>query len=369
MSLAYSLQASASAASPLRAKRVAVFSDLETDDLLAIGMIVEQCRAMQQECELLLVTGESDPLKKEELGWDLCQCLMEDYPEMLRATCFAGDGSKKDYPFLKEGDVQQEATHRQFTGTTLSDFDPDEVYLMKPMRECGRLAAAGELRRLTRAPLIFCYASFNVRTLDPTGPETLFPLREWLGVHTPFRWLESFDCVGQRNSMNGKTDPEVFTALAASKLHWVDLTRRVMRRWNEHIIEDCRDTLRELLKPEVTTEMVSLGAFELHAEHLLDPAKIDKAKRNQKIMMSIEAGGVDTQFVIADILLPASRTQSWFEERYLLGFDPKAGYPLWGAVPDVDCDVRRVYFVARRDEAEQPMRRAHVVSQLIEAVA
>ena len=162
---------------------VAVFTDLETDDVLALLMIVHRCRLTSDCVRVMMVVGEADAeLKARTVGMALKRALEADFGSCVGVDVLYGAGSDKEYPI---GDFAAASSPvDRFTHEALVNFAPSTVYIMKPPREYISAAAeAGEAAAAVQQAVgadVVMYASFNMRQVQPAGAASaaaLHPLR------------------------------------------------------------------------------------------------------------------------------------------------------------------------------------------------
>jgi len=319
-----------------------VFSDLETDDLLALGQLAARNPGLGT--TITLVVGEADASRKcHSVGHEIAIALVKDFN--LTVNLYVGIDSSKEYP-IALNDLSTSETYPPFDLRAMSRLPkPDAVYMFKPAREF-----VGNTQTFWIGVPVYAYCSFNVRTLGDTAQSALDGLRT--AFCGPMWYIESFDAIGESNSASSATDAELFAALDVSQLSCASVIMQVMTQWNAHIFRECGETISKLSRNPTET----FG----------DAAKLAKIKRNSKIVQSILASGrLDSQFVMADVLVPDCEMRSdWFEVRRLREFDAKTGYPVWTDMDVGSSTDSRVFRVARRDAAAQADRRKTIVDSI-----
>ena len=319
-------------------QRVTVFTDMEPDDIMAVYMVA----ADRQTAHVFQIVAGRENDVVDALG----------VAQMLATALRSDFGAQVSVVDAAAPDVVQQ----------VRSFAPDVVYLQKPPREYFALLPSDAVPQPNTRVLM--YGSFNVRKLRPDHASALAGLRaEFPGE---FAYVESFDALGQNNAATVEKDFALFYAMAASRTHTMALLRAQMMLWNVHIANDCRRTLTEVLKPEFTQQLPA----EVTTDHVANAENLGKAQRNLKILRSLQQGGIATQFVMADVLLPVVgkvENAGWCAPRALQGFDGKDKYPVWGDVVPSDASAL-IFNVVTRDESAWPERRAAVVRSMLHAL-
>jgi hypothetical protein len=220
---------------------VGVFTDTEPDDILAIGQLARILREVQN---LTFVVGEGN-LCKVGMMRTLLATL-----GLGHATVVGGARSSKDYPpamIFAFGAPQSEATS-DATAHIVNFLvaTPSPLFIvLKPPREL--LAVAAQYPALLAQVTLVMYGSFNIRVLG-ADKMALLQLVNTLVMRAII--YETFLATGEKNSLEKQSTaaggPDIF-ALAeqnAAKPFWNGLLRSV-ELWNNHIIEDCLDSVIE----------------------------------------------------------------------------------------------------------------------------
>lgn len=322
--------------------RVVFFTDMEPDDVMAMFMVLNGLA----QAHVLIVAGTEN------------RCI--DAPRV--AERFARD-ALRDFGHRRFSIVVYDAAReRERVRREVRLFDPDVIYLQKPLREYMGDESESEWTDKPLKARVFCYGSFNVRKMNPAPTETLARMRAELAG--PFTFVESFDTIGTRNSVNVYEDPALFLEIQRSPLATITLLRELMMKWNLHIVRECHETLMKLLRPEAGVP----DERDLNETHVWDASTLAAAKRNRHIIDSVQRGGIATQFVMADVLLPVVQANpEWRVSRVLRGFDENTKYPIWGEVEKGS--TAPIFWVVHRDENAWTERRKVVVDAMIRAVA
>jgi hypothetical protein len=267
-------------------------TDFEPDDAIAILAHASQFTNIN----LTVIVGESKPWHKIPVVQKFFEELTKKYPDAYSSVhVVQGLGSKKKYPVAEQTEITEDTEETILANyTTAYSTNPAMAFMMKPPRE------AMKLKIQCPNTIVYCYGSFNWRTLKlPTQD-----YQDLMSRYLRFYYFDSFTAIGEKNSgmFNGATN--------AVNNQIKDL----IIKWNNHIIADCEDDLKELMAKENRDE------------------KDEKSiARTQKIIDNVSAG-LNEQFVMADITLflcPLPTERSELEE-----INP---YPKW--VPSTTSNV------------------------------
>jgi hypothetical protein len=186
--------------------------------------------------------------------------LIECYPKAFKQLMIIqGLGSVKKYPLENKSGVAQTEDKILSNYKAVYALNPSLVFMMKPPRE------AMITKMNCPDTVVFCYGSFNWRTLN-------LPLEDYqalMGRYKTFHYMDSFSVIGELNSFQFHPKPNG---------HGVQ-TRitDMITGWNHHILDKCR-------------------------QDLASSTDENEINRSKKIITNIETKET-TQFVLADVCL------------------------------------------------------------------
>ena len=251
-------------------------TDLETDDKMAIVMRLRK-HAFQGHTLFVCVGESKQPGRKLAAMRRLLLAVEQemagahdsDMGAFAHVDIIPGMPSDEEYPYEDEEDEPRPVGFLQMYEASIAKADTYDM--MKPPRELLMLP-----RVVVRAPEFRGYFSFNMRALKLSLEETHAFLARLQSPRVDV--IESFTAIGSDNT--GVFTPESESATTGC-------IRDIIRVWNQHVLAKCN----AFLKTECPTDEAEAKKW------------LGKRHRNEKIVASIEAKGVDSQFVIADILL------------------------------------------------------------------
>jgi len=249
---------------------IAILTDLEPDDVLAIHMLLMYFPTM---IPVFIGVGEGDCCKL-----DMAYNMMSRYP---RTNVTYGDMGRSETVYPKAAlEVFGTSAAGDSVGTSQFDIfvfsyeNPLIICLMPPRTMLGKLYAHADLA---------IYGSFNFRALTYADPDVL---ADWL--NTGFKSVllyETVHALGSTNSINMHNAKEVFEY--TKTIPGLD---KLIEIWNNHIYSDKLDTINSSLhllekSPHRSWDEVSSVA--------------KKMNRHLKIIMNV-AEGDNKQMVAAD---------------------------------------------------------------------
>lgn len=267
-----------------------VWTDLEPDDFLAIG-IMKHAMRLAKTC--VVVVGEGRRSKRE-MALGLLRALD------IKADVVQGQPSSKDYPPLMHDlfDPIENASaeaERPTLFSLLRDSSNPLVVCMKPPRELMQLPI-----EVTSKITLICYGSFNFRALGALMPE-------WANmINTAFKEAivyESFLVSGPQNSISA-ANSELFDLIERgafankpNSTFWLSL-KIAARVWNKHIADDCLETI-VTLATQMQEDLAQTNWEALRAK------KLRLEDRNLKPLVDI-IDNEGKQMVLADCALAAA---------------------------------------------------------------
>lgn len=238
------------------ANRVLVLTDLETDDVIALWILLKSGALRNKE---LMIVADGCHSKHDNEEYALCKlaevilfCLGEVIPEELKPkdiSIVRGEATKTDFPRDYYGLITDRPpkTYEHWRGPVIDFLSNGPVFIfgIKPCtelmmlmsdNEAGKIEPAIDFKQHTAA----FYGSFNNRTLFKTFPrERVVDMMHLCGSNF---YYETFLAVGEVNNMTpDNAGKELFD-------HFPDTVKKAMKGWNDYIIEDCKEDLRADMK-------------------------------------------------------------------------------------------------------------------------
>jgi len=298
-------------------KSIALFTDLEPDDMIAMQVLNQRGLIPK-----FLFVGEGDSNIKYARAARYCRAL-----GWRNTTIMKSYGSDKLFPgeeFLVNNSTLPPQKQIKDIKTELAEI---ETYIcLKPPRELYDWHIMGEPNLLKDKKLVI-YGSFNLRTLKDKYKDSA--AISWIfDTSKPFKEVILYESHGgiknaKTNSFSPESTPRLINAIISNVSHFSLLTQQCMAQWDQYMIDDCLNTMKECDK------------------NLDDPDIKAKYDRNKKCYESV-VKFMGKQFVAADPVLALIYDNPQFSEfKQPVDVDVSGRYPVITDNPDSSVFIYR----------------------------
>jgi len=326
-------------------KSFLVFTDLETDDMVALYVLAKRF-GKSKKFKFMFVVGEGDSRIKairmnkyvKKLGFENAE-VVQGYSSNKNFTYDGKDVmTEEEFAILfnKAEEYDKEGEKKKIYEFLLNESP--FIISIKPPRELMEMFKNGHpmYRRVFKRCIFAGYMSFNLRCLmNEYKPD----LVNFLKAFKICFFYESHYAVGSDNIITGKD-------FSFEKLP--ELIKRVMTDWNRHMIVDCKETIEECCSQTIEEfyskpiEKLSTYTIEelyesIEYDESMNEREKERMKRNVKKLFQILKNDYK-QFVNADgglliSLLQYCAPYKWMSLKYDL--KSRNGYPILGIGKDV----------------------------------
>lgn len=279
-----------------------ILTDLEPDDVLAIGMLLKNVSSM---IPLLVIVGEGN-VDKTAMGIDLIKKLGH-----KNFKLFQGEKSEKEFPTLIldlfDGSLRDKVDYdfniKNVAEIFLSKSLSPLIFSIKSPREIMNID-----RNLLGKSFLAQYGSFNFRSMfnDYDQSEiSNFINNSFKGVIL----YESYFATGHDNSINSQNASKLFLKIRNSNHPYLKVLWKMIQEWNNYISHDCLQTASVLTK-----DMLDEWQNQDRNWEKLKQMYNKLVSRNLKVISSI-IEAQNEQMVFADFGLVVTLLSSHFDHR------------------------------------------------------
>ncbi len=317
-----------------------VETDLEPDDFIFILLLTQWLYQMKLVTEggnkVHFVVGESTrAFAKVDILKQYIDLLFNQFPAAFEVgTIMIGMNSDKKYPLFLNHEHCPPGDINDIIDQYIKLYTTDKIdvaIMIKPPREALWMSQMGVTLPNVEA---VAYGSFNWRTTMKANEDLTYTqnsdlhrvdFNTLMKMYGSYTYIDSFTCVGSSNSgflkleIENKEDGDVTVPITLTRLGM--FIQQAITEWNQHIVDDCQDTVNDLKKLDEEGELDDKGKEKLH--------------RNEKVIANVTEGKTE-QFVVADplvFLALVGAHDDEFSQAKLVGFD-KFDYPIWEEAGD-----------------------------------